>query len=246
MDSQLIIEKDSAGLCQRAATDLLALVKASVDQGRPFHIALAGGTTPKALYALMAGSPFSEEMPWEHIRFFFGDERTVPKDHPDSNFHMAMETLLSKVPVSEGQIHRIHGELDNADEAAALYDEELGQYLPRDDQGVSQFDLVLLGLGPDGHVASLFPGTQILENCHSRAAAVWVEKFNTWRISITFPMINHARNVWMFVSGEAKADIVHQVIKDRAEQARYPVEKIRPEGQQVWYLDAAAASRLKE
>ena len=246
MDSQLIIETDSASLCQRAATDLLALVKASVDQGRPFHITLAGGTTPKALYALMAGSPFSEEMPWEHIRFFFGDERTVPKDHPDSNFHMAMETLLSKVPVSEGQIHRIHGELDNADEAGVLYDEELGQYLPRDDQGVSQFDLVLLGLGPDGHVASLFPGTQILENCHSRAAAVWVEKFNTWRISITFPMINHARNVWMFVSGEAKADIVHQVIKDRAEQARYPVERIRPEGQQVWYLDAAAASRLKE
>ncbi len=244
MNNQLIIEADSDSLCQHAAADLLALVKASAAQGRPFHIALAGGSTPKALYTLLAQTPFSEEMPWEHIRFFFGDERSVPKDHPESNFRMAKEALLSQVPVSDEQIHRIHGELEDATEAAALYDKELAQYLPRDDEGVSQFDLVLLGLGPDGHIASLFPGTDILTKDQSRAAAVWVEKFDTWRISITFPMINHARNVWMFVCGEAKANIIQEVIQEKAKQPRYPVEMIQAQGEHVWYLDSAAAAKL--
>ncbi len=246
MDAQLIIEADSARLCRHAAADLVALVKESVAAGRPFHIALAGGSTPKALYELLAQTPYVDEMPWEHIRFFFGDERSVAKEHPDSNFRMANEALLSQIPLSDEQIHRIHGEMESAVEAAALYDEELAQYLPRDEAGVSQFDLVLLGLGPDGHVASLFPGTEILNNYEARAAAVWVEKLGTWRISITFALINHARHIWMFVSGGAKADIIRQVIgEDKAPTPRYPVEMISPRGRQVWYLDKAAAAKLQ-
>ncbi len=244
MNHQLIIEDDSAALCQRAAADLVRLVKDSAVKGRPFHIALAGGSTPKALYALLASSPYCDEMPWEHIRFFFGDERMVPKDDPESNYRMAREALLSQVPVSDEQIHRIRGELEDVNEAAALYDRELAQYLPRDEAGVSQFDLVLLGLGPDGHIASLFPGTDILANHESRAAAVWVEKFNTWRVSITFPLINHARHIWLFVAGEAKTDIVRQVIKEKVQTPGYPVEMITPQGEQLWYLDKMAAAKL--
>ena len=244
MDSQIIVETDSASLCQRAATTLIEMAKTNAAEGRPFHVALAGGSTPKALYELLAQTPYAEDMPWEHLRFFFGDERTVPPEHDESNFRMANEALLSQVPLNSEQIHRIQGELEDANEAASLYDAELSQYLPRDEEGVSQFDLVLLGLGPDGHIASLFPDTDVLNNNKSRAAAVWVEKFNTWRISITFPLINHARNVWMFVCGEGKKQIIDEVLNHSFDVPKYPVQMIKARGQQVWYLDKAAAAKL--
>ena len=244
MDKEIIIAPDSTELCHRAAQRLVALIQANAREGRPFHISLAGGTTPKALYQLLARSPYVEEIPWDHVRIFFGDERMVPPDHPDSNFRMANEALFSHVPLNTDQIHRIKTELGDPREAANHYDQLLERALPRDDQGISQFDLVLLGLGPDGHVASLFPGTDILDLSDRRAAAVWVERLNTWRISITFPLINHARNVWLFVAGEGKADIVGEVLGKPREQARYPVEMIQPKGLLSWYLDQAAAARL--
>ena len=244
MDKQITIAPDSTELCHLAAQRLVALIQANATEKRPFHISLAGGTTPRALYQLLARSPYVEEIPWDHVRIFFGDERMVPPDHPDSNFRMANEALLSHVPLCADQIHRVKTELGDPDEAANHYDQLLERSLPRDDQGVSQFDLVLLGLGPDGHIASLFPGTDILQVSDRRAAAVRVERLDTWRISITFPLINHARNVWLFVAGEGKADIVGEVLGRPRDPARYPVEMIQPEGVLTWYLDQAAAARL--
>ncbi len=238
------IEADNQSICNASARALVQLIDDTLQASEKFTIALAGGSTPKALYQLLATEEFSQIIPWQKIHIYFGDERSVGPEHDESNYRMACESLLNHVAIPPENIHRIQGEAEDIKSAAANYAKELDQGLSKNEDYYPQFDLVLLGLGPDGHVASLFPNTDILKQKEAWADAVWVEKFSTWRVSITYPLINHAKNVWLFVAGESKADIIAQVLGNQAEEYAYPVQGITAQGQLVWFLDDAAASKL--
>ena len=200
--------------------------EAVADKGL-FTVALSGGSTPKLLYELLVGA----QVPWTKTHFFWSDERHVPPDHPDSNYRMTYEAMLSKVPVPEGNVHRIRGENPDAAEAAGEYEQTL---LP--------LDLILLGLGTDGHTASIFPGTDVLHETKRLVAATWVEKLNTYRITMTLPLLNSGASVLFLVSGADKAQIVKEVIEG---PKQYPAQLIQPaHGQLLWMLDKDAASFL--
>ncbi|MFZ5592930.1 MAG: 6-phosphogluconolactonase [Pseudomonadota bacterium] len=206
-----------------------------------FHVALSGGTTPRSLYQRLATPQFASRIDWRRVHVWFGDERTVPPDHPDSNYRMARESLLDHVPIPPAQVHRIEAEKEGgADDYEAL----LNEYIAASETAVPQFDLVLLGLGPDGHIASLFPDTAILRERDRLVAAVWVAKLNTWRISLTLPVIDNARHVLLLVAGTGKAEIVREIFTDAPRAVPYPVQMLAPAGALEWHLDAAAAQYL--
>ena len=213
-----------------------------------FSIALAGGSTPKRLYALLASeqdNSWRARFPWKETHFFWGDERHVPPDHADSNYRMAFETMLSKVPVSPSQVHRIEGENPDTGRAALAYEEDLLSYFRIGGGALPRFDLALLGLGPDGHTASLFPGTEAVDEMSRLAVAVWVPKFQSWRITLTAPLLNHAANVLFLVSGKDKAEALRAVLQGEFQPPRYPAQLIRPEqGNLIWLADGSAASLL--
>jgi len=218
---------------------------AAIARHGAFHIALAGGGTPKSIYQLMAEEPNKSEFPWDKTHFYFGDERCVPADHPDSNYRMAREALLAKVPVPEANIHPIRIDQQNVAASAAHYAQELRKLLPPK-ESLAAFDLVLLGIGDDGHTASLFPGTEILQENDKWVDAVYVKKFDAWRISLTYPILNAAASVFVIAAGGGKSHILHEVLCNPSGELRYPVQRIQPDGELVWYLDTAAAASLPE
>ena len=232
-------------LNQTLAEDILSLCQACIENHGTFHIALAGGGTPKKLYQLISSDTFREKYPWENIHVYFGDERCVPADHEDSNYRMANEALLTKVPVPVENIHPIHIDVDNVAASADRYNDELITCLPND-QGTPKFDLILLGIGDDGHTASLFPGTPILQQMKKYVDAVYVEKFNGWRISITYPVINTAANIYLLATGDGKARIVKSVMFDEPPAEPYPIQRIQAQGNLYWYLDDTAAAQAAE
>lgn len=230
------IFKDPYELARGAAAHLVTLAQKDF-----FTVALSGGSTPKILYALLADAnePFREQIPWSKIHFFWSDERHVRPDDAESNYRMAHEAMLSHVPVPESNVHRVHSENSNAIEAAAEYEETLkqvtGQSLPR-------LDLILLGLGGDGHTASIFPGSEVLQETTRLVAAPWVEKFNTHRITMTLPLVNNGASVVFLVSGAEKAEIVKEVLHG---PKQYPAQYVQPaNGELVWMLDKAAAALI--
>jgi 6-phosphogluconolactonase len=208
----------------------------SAKERERFAVALAGGSTPKTLYELLA-TRYRDTLDWDKVHAFFGDERTVPPDHEDSNYRMAYEALISRVPV--GSVHRMRGELDPA-EAAALYEKELGEFFG----GPPRFDLVLLGIGEDGHTASLFPGTPALDVTDRWAVENPVEKLNTIRLTLTIPAINAAKQVIFLVAGESKAEALKEILEGDADPHEYPAKLIQPEGGPIWMVDQAAAQLL--
>ena len=210
-----------------------------------FHVALAGGSTPQQLYTTLAGADYARQIDWTCVHIYFGDERHVPPDHEDSNYAMAYHALLKHVPVATGHVHRIRCENSDARDVAGDYARELEASLPRNEQQQPVLDLVLLGLGPDGHIASLFPGTDILEQHDAPVAAVYVEKLSAWRVSLTYPVIDRARHIFILVTGSNKAAIVRDVFKGHKGPV-YPVERLRPEGQLHWYLEQSAAGGIDE
>jgi 6-phosphogluconolactonase len=180
------------------------------------------------------------------VQVFFGDERHVPPDHPDSNFRMANETLLSKVPIPEENIHRMHCENPDAAQAAAEYDAELAHAFQLKSGNFPRFDLILLGMGPDGHTASLFPKTEALNELTKRVVANWVHKFNTWRVTFTRPTINNAASVMLMVAGQDKATALAEVMNGGSAEM-YPVKYVKPaSGKLTWIIDRAAAKLLKD
>lgn len=228
-------------LNQTVAEDILSLCQSCIENHGTFHLALAGGNTPKKLYQLIASDTFCDRYPWENIHVYFGDERCVPANHEDSNFRMANEALFTKVPIPVENIHPIHIDADDVAASADRYNNDLIASLPSD-EGTPKFDLVLLGLGNDGHTASLFPGTPILQQTEKYVDAVYVEKFNSWRISITYPVINAAANIYLLTSGDEKAQIVKTVMFDELPAEPYPIQRIQGQGNMYWYLDNAAAA----
>jgi len=228
----------AATLNQAVATRWATIAADAIAAGGAFHVALAGGSTPKQLYSLLASREIAATLPWQQTHIYFGDERCVAPDHVDSNFNMARQALLDHVPIPAQQIHRIHGEDPEPATAALAYHNSLQQNLPHDKHGY-HFDLVLLGLGNDGHIASLFPDTAILTQMTQLAAAVYVDKFSSWRISVTYPVLEQAHHVLLVVVGTGKADIVSQILSADSGTARYPVQRIADRSE--WHLDHAAA-----
>src|ERR1051326_4103920 len=203
-----------------------------------FTVALSGASPPQALYQLLADAdePFHAQVPWSRTHFFWSDERHVPPDHPDSNYRMAHKAMLSRVPVPESNIHRIHSENPDANAAANEYEQTLLQLTK---QTLLPLDLILLGLGPDGHTASIFPGSEVLHETKRLIAAPWVEKFNSYRITMTLPLLNSGAVVLFLVSGAEKAGIVKEVLEG---PKKYPAQFVQPtQGQLLWMLDKDAA-----
>ena len=236
MDPEIKVVPDAVEVAHEAAERFIAAANRAADEGRRFSVALAGGSTPKALYELLATDAYRSRIDWARVEVFFGDERTVPPDHKDSNYRMARETLLSKVPIPGDNVYRMAGERD-----PNLAAKEYGQVL-KEKFGEGGLDLVLLGMGDDGHTASLFPDTAALDETKHRCVANFVPKLNTWRLTLTAPFINRAREVILLVSGAGKAARLHEVLEGGPDPRRLPVQLIRPEeGRHTWIVDAAAA-----
>jgi 6-phosphogluconolactonase len=228
-------------LFQGAVREFKKLVLAAVKAHGKFTVALSGGSTPKSLFKLLAALP-AGEIPWDKVYFFFGDERHVPPDHPDSNFRMAHETLLAKINARPENVFRIQAELD-AEVAAKNYEQQLVQFFQLKSGQFPRFDLIMLGLGPDGHCASLFPGSKGLAEKQKLVIANWVEKFNTFRITFTYPVLNQAACAMFLVAGGDKADAVRGAILDKKQGP--PAGSVDPtDGTLLWFLDQAAAAEL--
>jgi len=239
-DPNLIVCADPDALAETAAQLIVdAATEAVTERGR-FMMCLAGGETPRATYARLALAAYSERVRWDRTWVFFGDERAVPPDHPESNYRMAYETLLSRVPVPPEQIFRMHGEHADSDGAAAAYAVALAEAFGTRRGELPRFDAVLLGLGVDGHTASLFPGSPVLREVFRTVAAVHVAAAQIpQRLTLTFPVLNAAARVVFLVAGAEKAKIVRAVL---SEQALLPAALVRPtDGELVWLTDRAAA-----
>jgi 6-phosphogluconolactonase len=225
-------------LAEAAAREFAARAAEAIEDHGRFAVVLAGGSTPKATYEILARD-YRDRIDWGKVHVFFGDERSVPPDHEDSNYKMAREALLGHVPV--GSVHRMQGELP-PDEAAEAYEQELRDFFGPEE--LPQFDLILLGTGGDGHTASLFPETSALEVHDRRVVANPVLKLETTRVTLTVPVINAARAVYFLVAGEGKAEPVAEILEGNPDPREYPASLIQPHDGPVWMLDRAAASEL--
>ena len=233
-------------LSRRAAEIICGRITATLAARDYFTWVLCGGATPRKLYSLMAtDAALRTQVPWEKIHFFWGDDRHVPPDHPQSNFRMADELMLSRVPVLPQQIHRIRTEDPDAGRAAEDYEQELRAFFRLEPGQRPVFDCVQLGLGSDGHTASLFPGTTAISEKKRLVIASRIEKLQAHRITLTAPVINNAAAVLFMVSGPEKAAILQHVLEGRRRPDPLPAQMIRPEdGVLLWLVDRNAASRL--
>jgi 6-phosphogluconolactonase len=243
--SEVRIFDDADELMRAAAEAIVSDAARAVEERGRFDWALAGGSTPRALYRLLADDPCRERLPWNAIHFYWGDERHVPPDHADSNYRMAREAMLDRVPVPAENVHRIPAELPDAEAAAKEYEATLRSCfaIPATAAGEwPRFDLVQLGLGPEGHTASLFPGSPLLAERERWVAAPWVEAQHTFRITLTPPVLNHARRAMFLVSGAEKAAALHAVLAGPREPEVYPAQIVA--GNRLWLVDRAAARLL--
>jgi 6-phosphogluconolactonase len=242
-------------LSNAAAEFTCTLAEKHVEMHGLFTVALSGGNTPRPLYEALARLPFVARMPWPHIHLFWGDERCVPPDHPDSNFAMAFRALISNVPVPPRNVHRIPAEMESPEDAAEAYEKILGEFfgssiktdthstISSGGEPFPSFDLVLLGVGKDGHTASLFPGDHALEERKRWVTAVRNPHASlpVPRITLTLPVINRAGGVLFMVSGRGKREVVCSILEDRDAAARlYPAARVNPKGEVAWLIDQEA------
>ena len=237
----------TAAATAQAAAQLFtdAAVKAAEARGLA-RIAISGGTTPKAMFALLAdpAQPFLQQVPWDKLDLYWVDERCVPPDNAESNYRMTREALLSKVPLSAERVHRMEGELA-PEVAAAKYEATIRNSFKLEGAQTPTFDLVLLGMGDDGHTASLFPHTEALNEMSHIVVPNHVPQKDTWRITLTWPVINQGREVAFLIEGTGKAQVLHDVLLGPYQPETYPSQIIRPaSGRLLFLLDAAAAAKL--
>jgi 6-phosphogluconolactonase len=241
-----VVEPDPAALAWRAALHLTELIEEAVAARGRARIAVSGGSTPKVTFALLAdpAHPFVNRMPWDRLELFFVDERTVPPDHPDSNYRMTKEALLDKVGMKPEQIHRMQGELE-PEVAAAEYEFDLRRTFRLEGAEAPRFDIVTLGMGDDGHTASLFPHTDAIHEMGRLVVANQVPQKDTWRVTLTWPVINHAREVFFLIAGDDKAEPLKEVFLGTKDVERLPSQLIWPaSGILTLILDKAAAAQL--
>ncbi len=240
------VEADADALARRTAQYFVEMAAEAVDAAGQARIAISGGSTPKAVFELLADrrKKWRGAMPWDRLNLYWVDERTVPPDHLDSNYRMAREAMLSHVPLPADQIHRMEGELD-PEAAASRYESELRNSFRLEGAESPRFDLVQLGMGPDGHTASLFPHTAALHEMSRLVTANHVPQLDTWRITLTWPVINHASSVFFLIAGADKAERVHEVFMGPRDPERLPSQLIWPSsGILTLFLDKAAAALL--
>jgi 6-phosphogluconolactonase len=237
---------DPQSLSRAAADRFVDISNQAIQTYGLFSVALSGGTTPQLLYTLLGSEPFSERVDWSKTHIFWGDERCVPPDNPESNFLKARQALLDHVPLPEENIHRILAEL-SPEQAAADYEETLLRFFSSlaDDEERAQasFDLVLLGMGDDGHTASLFPGTDVIYEDTRWVRALYVDKLAAWRVTLTPAILNRAKHIVFMVAGAGKSYTLQRVIYGSHHPERYPAQAIHTEtGDLMWMVDEAAAS----
>jgi 6-phosphogluconolactonase len=237
----------AADLCHAAAEEFVRVGRLAIGAQGRFSVALSGGSTPKNLYSLLASN--YAEFPWSRTFLFFGDERHVPPTDPESNYRMVSESLLSKISIPASNVFRVQAENPDAAAAAADYEAQLRTFFELKPAQFPRFDLILLGMGPDGHTASLFPDSEGLKEQSKLVIANWVEKFKTHRISFTFPVLNRAAEVIFLASGADKAEMLRQVLEGKAPEGKntppFPAQQVQPQdGTLLWMLDDEAASKL--
>lgn len=237
------IYSDADTLSHEAARYVVRVANESIVTHGRFTLALAGGSTPKKLYALLASEPYRDQINWALVEVFWSDERCVPPDSEDSNYHLTEEVLLSKVPIPASQIHRMLADVADRDAAALVYTEEMQRVFSTN--GIPSFDLLQLGMGPEGHTASLFPHQASLKELRRLVMPVDVPKPPPPRLTFTPPLLNAAIHVLFLVTGQDKADAVAAILEGENIPDEYPAQIIQPpEGEVTWLLDSAAASKL--
>lgn len=248
MNAVIQVAENPEELGRLAAEKFLHLAVDAVREQGLFTVALSGGSTPRKFYSLLSDfeRPFRAQMPWDRIHFCWGDERHVPPDHPDSNYRMAREVLFSKVPVPPENIHRIKSEIAEVSEAADRYEETLRKLFRLSADQLPRFDLILLGLGSDGHTASIFPGSEVIKEKHRLVVGSWVQQLKSSRITLTPPVLHKAETVVFLVSGLAKAPALHSVLEGDYQPERLPAQLIGSNKSDVlWLVDREAASMLR-
>jgi 6-phosphogluconolactonase len=242
----LLTFADAEAVSQAAAREFARSATESVVARGKFTVALSGGSTPKRLYQILSEAPHRDTIDWSKVEIFWGDERSVAPDHADSNYRMASEAMLTRLPIPAERVHRMQAERQDRDKAAQDYQNEIARVFGVSPTGEPPvFDLILLGMGPDAHTASLFPGTTALKEMSKWVVPNWVEKFKTFRLTMTRPMINKARQVLFLVAGKDKTDPLLKVFCGPSDPNTYPSQLICPTtGQLTWYLDVAAIAGL--
>ncbi|MEE9553573.1 MAG: 6-phosphogluconolactonase [candidate division Zixibacteria bacterium] len=227
-----------------ADTAAEALLKLANEMGdRSLFIGLSGGNTPRVIYQRLAEEPYKSGIPWNRIHLFWGDERCVPPQHPDSNFGMVSESLLSRISIPGKNVHRLKGE-NRPDEEAEAYEKEIRKIVPKSKSGIPRFDWIFLGLGTDGHTASLFPGSKSLEETKRICVAAIHPESGRKRITCTLPLINNAARISIFITGKDKGEIVAEILKGKEGHVKYPAAMIGPsDGILEWWMDKSATRR---
>ena len=236
---------DVEALSKAAAAEFVRCAGEALAARGRFTVALSGGSTPKRLYQLLTTEPYRSQIDWGRVEIFWGDERCVPPDHKDSNYRMAREAMLAQLPLPAEHIYRMEAERSDREAAARDYEAVLARVFGVSSGGEPPaFDLLLMGMGPDGHTASLFPHTQALEETRRWVVPNHVPQLNTDRLTLTRPILNRGREVLFLVAGGDKAERLVEVLAGPADPKRLPSQSIHPEGQLVWFVESAAAARL--
>jgi 6-phosphogluconolactonase len=236
---------DPAGVARGAARLFVDYAWQSIAKNGQFMVALSGGDTPQAMFKLLASDEFRGQVDWAKVHVFWSDERAVPPSDAESNYGMARRELLIRVPIPEGNVHRMEAEKPNIGRAAHEYEEALRKYLELDDRGFPRFHLIFLGLGKDGHTASLFPGTRAPRQTSRWVSTPMVTKLNMRRMTLTLPVLDAAARVVFLIVGSQKADILHAVLEGKSDPP-YPAQLVEPRnlGLKLFLVDKAAAAKL--
>jgi len=234
---------DLEALSRRAAEIFVAVSKNSIARKKRFAVAISGGSTPRRMYTLLGSLGYRERVEWPRVHFFWADERCVPKEDEASNFKSAFDALLSKIDLPEKNIHRVKGE-EPPDKAASDYEKEIRRFFGESE--IPVFDLIFLGIGEDGHTASLFPGSKSIEETVRLAIPVYLEKPGKNRVTLTLPVLNHAGEVLFLAAGSSKAAVVSEILEDGEKKKRFPAGLVHPAPEKMtWLIDQEAAGKLR-
>ena len=246
-EPQIVVRANLEEVSGEAAARFRLLAADNIASAGRFSVALSGGSTPRALYRLLAEPPFGEAIDWRRVHLFWGDERFVPPDHPDSNYRLAREAFISRVPIPAANVHPIPTEGGDPEATAAQYEETLRHFFATPEGEMPHFDLILLGMGAEGHTASLFPGSPALDEHDRLVVATYIPKLGAWRLTLTPPVLRCARHVLFLVSGLDKASALREVLEGPYDPRRLPAQVARPDkGDLTWLADGAAASLLHQ